>query len=145
MDKRRALLFEDSKIFADVLLHVLNEQGYETQLAKNGLEGIKLVYSFLPEIIITAVEMPLFKGCESVRFLKSRPATWNIPIIMLTNAGETKDKFWGEQAGADVYIEKTPENIEELSKQIRRLLDENRLIDYERIKKEAEKINDNSL
>ncbi|MDR2922668.1 MAG: response regulator, partial [Treponema sp.] len=145
MDKKRILIFEDSDFFANVLLEHLNAEGHETARAKNGLEGIKLVYSFLPELIITDAEMPLFKGYESARLLKSRPATWNIPIIMFTNPGETKDKFWGEQAGADTYIEKIPENFEELSKQIQRLLSENRMVDYERIKREGEKITDNSL
>ncbi|MDR2575323.1 MAG: response regulator [Treponema sp.] len=145
MDKNRVLIFEDSEIFANVLLEFLNAEGYETQRAKNGLEGIKLVYSFLPDLVITAVEMPLFKGFESARFLKSRPSTSRIPIIMLTNPGETRDKFWGEQAGADVYIEKTPENFDGLAGQIRQLLGENRQVDYERIKKEGEKINDDSL
>jgi len=145
MDKRRVLIFEHSETFANMLLEFLNAEGYETQRAKNGHEGIKLAYSFLPEIIITDNEMPLFKGFESARFLKSRPCTRNIPIIMFTNPGETRDKFWGQQAGADIYIEKTPENFEELSKQIRRMLDESRPVDFGRIKKEAEKINDNSL
>jgi class 3 adenylate cyclase/CheY-like chemotaxis protein len=126
-------------------MEFLNTEGYVTQRAKNGLEGVKLVYSFLPEIIITGAEMPLFKGYESARLLKSRPATRNIPVIMLANPGETRDKFWGEQAGADIYIEKDPENFEELSKQIRRLLSESLPVDYERIKKEGEKITDNSL
>jgi class 3 adenylate cyclase/DNA-binding response OmpR family regulator len=145
MDKRRVLVFEVSETFANMLLEFLNAQGCETQRAKNGLEGIKLVYSFLPDLVITGVEMPLFKGFESVRFLKSRPSTWNIPVIMFTNPGETRDEFWGEQAGADVYLEKSPENFEALSGQIQRLLGENRQIDYERIKREGEKINDNSL
>jgi len=145
MDKNRVLIFEDSCFFANVLMEFLNAEGYETQRAKNGLEGIKLVYSFLPEIIITDNEMPLFKGFESVRFLKSRPPTSRIPIIMLANPGETRDKFWGAQAGADIYIEKTPENFEELSRQIQQLLGEARPVDYDRIKKEGEKINDNSL
>ena len=145
MDKNRVLIFEDSEIFANMLLEFLNAEGYETQRAKNGLDGIKLVYSFLPELVITDVEMPLLKGFETARFLKSRPSTRNIPIIMFTNPGETRDRFWGEQAGADVYIEKAPENFEELLGQIRRLSGENRRIDYERIKKEGEKINDNSL
>jgi class 3 adenylate cyclase/DNA-binding response OmpR family regulator len=145
MDKRRVLIFEESDIFANLLLEFLNGEVYETQRAKNGLEGIKLVYSFLPELIITAVEMPLLKGYQSARFLKSRPAVGEIPIIMFTNLGETRDKFWGEQAGADVYIEKSPENFGELSAQIQRLLSENRAIDFEAVKKEGEKVTDNSL
>jgi len=144
-DKRRVLILEESEVFANLLLEFLNTEGYETARAKNGLEGIKLVYSFLPELIITDVETPLFKGDQAARLLKSRPATKKIPIIMFTNLGETRDKFWGEQAGADIYIEKTPENFEELSGHIQRLLSENPPVDYDLIKREGEKITDNAL
>ena len=145
MDKRKVLIFEDSEIFADMLLEFLNAEGYETDRAENGLEGIKKVYSFLPELVITDVEMPLFKGYQSTRLLKTRAATKDIPIIMFTTLGETKDKFWGEQAGADFYIEKAPENFDALSRQIKRLLSEKPAVDYEIIRREGKRINDNYL
>ena len=143
--KRKILIFEDSEIFADMLLEFLNNEGFETERAENGLEGIKKVYSFLPELIVSDVEMPLFKGYQSTRLLKSRPSTKNIPVIMFTTLGESKDKFWGEQAGADYYIEKAPENFGELSKQINNFLSEDTVIDYELIKREGKRITDNSL
>ena len=145
MDKRRVLIFEDSDIFADILLEFLNGEGYETARAENGLEGIKQVYGFLPDIIVTDVEMPLFKGYQATRLLKSRPSTRNIPVIMLTTLGESKDRFWGKQAGADFYIEKSPENFEKLSKQISRLLSERKIVDYELIKREGKRITSNTL
>ncbi|MCL2834699.1 MAG: response regulator [Treponema sp.] len=144
-NKKRVLIFEDSNIFADMLIEFLINENYETARAENGLEGIKMVYSFLPDLIITDVEMPLFKGYQAARLLKSRRATGGIPIIMFTSLGETKDRFWGEQAGADFYIEKSPENFETLSQNIKRFLGENRSIDFESIKRESKKINDNSL
>ena len=145
MDKKRVLIFEDSDIFADMLLEFLAGEGFETDRAENGLEGIKKVYTFLPELIVTDVEMPLFKGYQSTRLLKSRSATKKIPIIMFTSLGESKDKFWGEQAGADYYIEKAPENFAELAKQIRRLLSESEEINYDVIKREAKRITGDSL
>ena len=145
MDKKRVLVFEDSEIFADMLLEFLSSEGYETERAENGLEGIKKVYSFLPELIVTDVEMPLFKGYQATRLLKSRSTTRDIPVIMFTSLGESKDKFWGEQAGADFYIQKAPENFEELSKQIQRLLSESPAIDYEPIKREGKRITTDSL
>ena len=145
MDKRRLLVIESSKTFANLLLEFLANCGYETEQAENGLEGIKKVYSFLPELIITDADLPLYRGCQITRFLKSRPAARNIPVIMFSALGESKDKFWGEQAGADLYIEKTPENFDELSTHIQRLLDENEPLDFEPLKREAAKITDNSL
>ncbi|MCL2044374.1 MAG: response regulator [Treponema sp.] len=145
MDKKRILIFEDSDIFADMLAEFLTSEGYETDRAKNGMEGIKKVYSFLPCLIISDVEMPFFRGYQSTRLLKSRHTTKNIPVILFTTLGETKDKFWGEQAGADYYIEKSPENFAELLKHIKNLLSDPPSVDYELIKKEGKKINDNSL
>jgi two-component system phosphate regulon response regulator PhoB len=145
MGKKRVLIFEDSDIFADMLLEFLDAEDYETGRAENGLEGIKMVYSFLPELIVSDVEMPLFKGYQSTRLLKTRAATRGIPIIMFTTLGESKDKFWGEHAGADFYIEKSPETFEQLSKQIKRLLQETPPVDYEPIKREGKRITDNYL
>jgi class 3 adenylate cyclase/DNA-binding response OmpR family regulator len=145
MDKKRILLFEASDIFADMVLEFLNEQGYETERAANGLEGIKMVYQFLPHLIITDVEMPLFKGYQATRLLKSRAATRPIPVIMFTTLSETRDRFWGAQAGADCYIEKSPENFTELSSQIEKLLGEAQGADYELIKKDGRRIDDNAL
>ena len=145
MDKRRILIFEDSDIFADMLLEFLSGEGHETERAENGLEGIKKVYSFLPELIVTDVEMPLFKGYQATRLLKSRSTTRNIPVIMFTSLGESKDRFWGEQAGADFYIQKSPENFAELSQQIQRLLSESPAIDYEPIRREGKRITSDSL
>ena len=145
MDKKRILVFEGSKTFAKMLLEFLESCGYEAQCAENGLEGIKKVYSFLPELIITDADLPLFKGYQSTFMLKSRPETRDIPVIMFTALGEPKDKFFGEQAGADIYLEKTPENLAELSGQIQRLLDENAPVDYGPVKQEEKKITDNYL
>ena len=145
MDKKRILIFESSQTFADLLLEFLAEKNYEAERAKNGFEGIKQVYNFLPSLIITDIEMPLLSGYQVIRLLKSRQATKNIPIIVFTSLDETKDKFWIEETGADFYIEKFPENMEVLSEKIEMLLKENRSFDIESIKQESNKITENSL
>ncbi|MDR2398535.1 MAG: response regulator [Spirochaetaceae bacterium] len=144
-DQKRILVLEDSDIFADILLEVLHEEGYHTQRAVNGLEGIKQVYQFLPHLIITDVEMPLFKGYQATRFLKSRRYTRPIPIIMFTSLSETKDRFWASQAGVDCYIEKSPEHFGQLKEEIRKLLDQAEPVDYKSIEREARRINNDSL
>ncbi|MCL2264763.1 MAG: response regulator [Treponema sp.] len=145
MDKKRILVFESSQTFAGLLLEFLGEKGYEVQRAKDGIEGIKQVYNFLPSLIITDIEMPLLGGYQAVRLLKSRQTTKNIPIIVFTSLDETKDKFWIEEAGADIYIEKLPENLSVLSEKIEILLAENREIYHESIKTESKIITESSL
>ena len=136
---------EDSDIFADVLESSLGSSGYTLERAVNGFEGIKKVYRFMPHLIITDVEMPLFKGYQVTRLLKSRKNTKAIPIIMFTSLGETKDKFWGSQAGADMYIEKSPDNLQPLNDAIAKILSAPGSIDFAAIERESKKINDDAI
>ncbi|MDR2759656.1 MAG: response regulator [Spirochaetaceae bacterium] len=143
--EKRILVFEDSDIFADMLVEFLTNAGYVTGRAVNGFEGIKQVYTFLPHLIVTDIEMPLFKGYQATRLLKSRKNTRDIPIIMFTTLSEIKDRFWGSQAGADWYIEKSPDNFEELENRIRTLLSEKPEPDFRAITQEGKRVNDNTL
>ncbi|MFP3089975.1 response regulator [Treponema sp. TIM-1] len=142
---KRILVFEDSDIFADMLVEFLNNAGYVTSRAVNGFEGIKQVYTFLPHLIVTDIEMPLFKGYQATRLLKSRKNTRDIPIIMFTTLSEIKDRFWGGQAGADWYLEKSPDNFEELGARIKEFLTERPDPDFKAISQEGKRVDDNTL
>ena len=144
-EKKRILIMEDSDIFADMILEFLNSQNYILERAINGFDGLKKVYSFLPHLIISDVEMPLFKGYQVTRFLKSRKNTKTIPVIMFTTLAETKDKFWGTNAGADMYIEKSPDNFKPLSDAITGILSSPLDIDFNSIEREGKKINDEAI
>ncbi|MDR3145071.1 MAG: response regulator [Treponema sp.] len=142
---KRILLLEDSDIFADMVLEFLTGEGYEVQRAENGFEGLKLVYTFLPHLIVTDVEMPVFKGYQVARLLKSRKNTQVIPIIMFSSLGETRDRFWGLKAGADRYVEKSPDNFTGLKEGITALLAQAPTPDFALIEREAKRINDETL
>jgi len=144
-DKKRVLILEDSDIFADMLLGFFDSFDYKIERAVNGFEGIKKIYTFLPHIVITDIEMPLFKGYQVTRFLKSRKNTKSIPVIMLTTLNEKKDKFWGDVSGADKYVEKTPENFRMLGETVKDMLSACGNIDFTAIEREGRKINDNSI
>ncbi|MCL2765741.1 MAG: adenylate/guanylate cyclase domain-containing response regulator [Treponema sp.] len=145
MVKKRVLVIENSQTFADILLEFLDKEGYESLWVKNGLEGLKSFFSFLPELIITDINMPVLGGYQAARFLKSRSMTCNIPIIIFSLHEESSYKFRSKLAGADVYIGKSLENFEELANQVKKLLDEKRRIDYKLIEREGKKITDDSL
>lgn len=144
-DQKRILLIEDSDIFADMVIGFLDSPDYLIERAVNGLEGIKKIYSFAPHLIISDIEMPIFKGYQVTRFLKTRKNTKEIPVIILTTLDESKDKFWAEQAGADIYIEKSPDNLKPLGEEVKKILSSAASIDFNSIERESRKINDNSI
>ncbi|MCL2265136.1 MAG: response regulator [Treponema sp.] len=144
-EQKRILIMEDSDIFADMLMCSFDSSKYILERAVNGFEGIKKTYSFLPHLIITDIEMPLFKGYQVTRHFKSRKNTKTIPVIMFTSLNKIKDKFWAEQTGADFYIEKSPDNISPLLEAAEKLISSSQDIDFDAIEKEGKKINDNTI
>ncbi|MCL2271236.1 MAG: adenylate/guanylate cyclase domain-containing response regulator [Treponema sp.] len=144
-EKKRILLMEDSDIFADILLNHFASSDYILERAANGFEGIKKIYSFLPHLVITDIEMPLLKGYQVTRLLKSRKNTKAIPVIMLTTLDQVKDQFWGNMSGADIFMEKSPDNFELLEESISDLLSASEGIDFTAITRESKKINDNAI
>jgi diguanylate cyclase (GGDEF)-like protein len=105
MTKERILTIDDDPDILDVLDLTLCES-YEVIQAPNGLEGLKLVQTKNPNLVICDFMMPVMTGKEFCKAMKKDILLEHIPIIMLTGKGETKDMVGGIEAGADDYIVK---------------------------------------
>lgn len=100
------LVVDDSLTQLAVLQDALEAKGYLVETAQNGMEAIAKVYHSPPSLILSDVLMPELNGYHLCRLLKNDPCTAHIPIILLTNLKERHDRFWGEKAGANLYLEK---------------------------------------
>jgi len=101
------LVVDDSTTQLSILRDALEARGFQVETAGNGIEAITRVYHSPPGLILSDVLMPELNGYHLCRLLKNDPLTAAIPIILLTNLRERHDRFWGEKAGADRYLEKT--------------------------------------
>ncbi|WP_340110981.1 hybrid sensor histidine kinase/response regulator [Maribellus mangrovi] len=99
------LIIEDNEDVAYYLQKSLIGK-YETIHAKNGIEGIEMATSKIPDIIISDVMMPGKDGFEVCATLKSDELTDHIPIILLTAKAAIKDRLAGLSHGADAYLAK---------------------------------------
>lgn len=106
-EKFSILIVDDSPTQISLLQDVLEKRGYSVDTAGNGMEAITRVYRKPPALILSDVLMPELNGYHLCRLLKNDPHTVDIPIILLTNLKEPHDRFWGEKAGADRYLEKS--------------------------------------
>ncbi len=106
MDKGRILLADDNRLVVKVTSAILEHEGYQVDVAWDGMEAVLKAYSLMPDLIILDIEMPRLKGYQVCRLLKDDPATSWIPVIMLTGRELPSDKFWGLKTGADAYITK---------------------------------------
>ncbi len=113
---KRILIIEDEKKIARILQLELEHEGYETEAAFTGLEGLELFKKQEWDLILLDVMLPELSGLEVLRRIRS--VNKNIPIIMLTARNTIPDKVSGLDLGANDYMTK-PFEIEELLARIR--------------------------
>jgi diguanylate cyclase (GGDEF)-like protein len=120
MRKERILIIDDDPDIRDVLDLSLSEH-YTVLAAANGKEGLEMVKTKNPDLIITDYNMPVMNGPEFCHQLRRDILLRHLPIIMLTGKGETKDMVDGIESGADDYLIK-PFEPETLLARIRMIL-----------------------
>ncbi|MEA4827404.1 MAG: response regulator transcription factor [Clostridium sp.] len=103
MDKETILIVDDEKEIRKLIQIYLKNEGYNTILAENGEEALKILESNDIHLIVLDIMMPKMDGIEAC--LKIREDR-NMPIIMLSAKSEDMDKILGLTTGADDYVTK---------------------------------------
>ncbi len=109
--KIKVLLCEDDPNLGTLLKDYLNNKGFETDLAVDGLEGSKLFKRNTYEFLILDVMMPVKDGFTLAKEIRQEDK--RTPILFLTAKSMKEDTLEGFQAGADDYMTK-PFTMEEL-------------------------------
>ncbi|SET08334.1 heavy metal response regulator transcription factor [Pseudomonas graminis] len=99
----RVLIIEDEEKTADYLHRGLTEQGYTTDVAREGIEGLHMALESEYAVIILDVMLPGLDGYGVLRALRARKQT---PVIMLTARENVDDRIRGLREGADDYLGK---------------------------------------
>lgn len=115
------LIVEDDPKVVVFAVDQLEYLGYQTRVARNGVEALNSVKEERPDLIVLDVMMPGMDGYEVCYRLKSSPDTRDIPILMLTAKGQLQDKVKGLELGADDYLPK-PYDKAEFEARVRALL-----------------------
>jgi DNA-binding response OmpR family regulator len=115
----KILIVEDDVRVAELLKRGLEEQGFQTDNAYDGLFGKRLALQNEYDLVITDIILPKKDGLELCKEI--REAKPDLPLIMLTALGTTDDKVEGFDSGADDYLVK-PFEMRELLVRIRALL-----------------------
>ena len=100
------LIVEDEQDLLELLRYNLDREGYQVTTAASGEDGLKLVRTQRPDLILLDLMLPQMDGLEVCRTLKTRQTTAAIPVIMLTAKGEEADIVRGLELGADDYVTK---------------------------------------
>lgn len=114
----RILVVDDETAVTDLLAYNLRKAGYETLLAADGREALRLARQSNPDLILLDLMLPEVDGLDVCRELRK---TSEMPVIMLTARGEEIDRVVGLELGADDYICK-PFSMRELLARIKAVL-----------------------
>ncbi|MCU0525247.1 MAG: response regulator [Elainella sp. Prado103] len=102
----KILVIEDDPYICESIQDVLEIEGYQTLTASNGVIGVQLATSELPDLILCDVGMPEMDGYEVLNILRHHPVANTIPFIFLTARTTSADLRQGMNLGADDYVPK---------------------------------------
>lgn len=120
---KKVLVVDDDQDVRSFVVTVLEENGYDPIVARDGVEGMELIASESPDLVILDVLMPRGSGIRLYHKLKTEEAYKDLPVIMFTGIAlrsflksqRALDKFDGGQVPEpDIYLEK-PVEPEELA------------------------------
>ena len=115
---KRILCIDDDTNICDLLKMYLTKEGFEVDVANDGVQGMDVFRARTPDLILLDIMMPNMDGwqvCKEVRKVSG------VPIIMVTAKGETIDKVLGLELGADDFIVK-PFDMNEVVARIKAVL-----------------------
>lgn len=110
---KKVLLIEDDSVLRENTADLLVLSDYDVITTSNGIAGVKVATSHLPDIIVCDIMMPELDGYGVLKALAKNDNTKYIPFIFISAKTERKDIRKGMDLGADDYITK-PFNEEEL-------------------------------
>ncbi len=117
------MVVDDSLTVRRVTQRLLERNGYEVVLAKDGVDALRQLQDLRPDVMLVDIEMPRMDGFDLTRNVRSGELTRSIPIIMITSRTADKHRRMAMELGVNAYLGK-PYQEDELLTLIRSYLQE---------------------
>lgn len=103
---KKILIVEDDQLVASAYKKRFGEAGYAVEWAPDGLEGIKMVGSIKPDVVLLDLLMPRLDGIEVLKYIRTHPDLKNLPVVVFSNSYMTNlvESAW--RNGADQCLMK---------------------------------------
>ncbi len=106
------MVVDDSVSIRQVVTRLMEEQGWKTHTAKDGIDALEKLRDFRPDIIVLDIEMPRMNGYEFLSAIRAEPAYKKIPVVMLTSRTTAKHRDRAISLGVRGFIVKPYNNDE---------------------------------
>jgi DNA-binding response OmpR family regulator len=104
--KRKVLLVDDEDSLRRVMKDLLEREGYIVSEARDGVQALDQVDRTGPDVIVLDLNLPGLDGYGVLSHLRSRPATADIPVVVLTAKGDEDNEVRVFELGADDFLTK---------------------------------------
>ncbi|MDE1970289.1 MAG: response regulator [Patescibacteria group bacterium] len=118
----KVLIIEDEEVLAKVLKEEFTNEHFEVALVMNGDEALARIKSFHPDIILLDLILPKKDGLEILQELKADTWLSGIPVIIISNLGDTEHIKNGLALGAAAYLVKSQHSLSEIVAIVRQQL-----------------------
>lgn len=105
-----------------VLEDFLQEEGFETQVASNGEDGIKMAKDGNFDLMLLDIILPKKDGFEVLEEIKKDKDASELPVILLTNLSDPADVQRAIDLGAKTYLVKSEYQLGEIADKVRQYL-----------------------
>jgi DNA-binding response OmpR family regulator len=121
---KKILIVEDDLIVANIYRNKFSVEGYQVEIALDGLAGLETVHSFRPDAVILDLMLPKMTGVELMKKLRSEPDFQKLPVIVFSNTYLTMvQEAW--KAGATKCLSKANCTPKQLIEVVRGALSQN--------------------
>lgn len=103
---KKILVVDDEIDILDLLKYNLEKEGYQVEVADNGIKGVEIAQTFVPDLILLDIMMPGQDGVETCRQLREVKSLSNTFILFLTARVEEYSEIAAFDSGADDYLTK---------------------------------------
>ena len=104
--RSRVLVVDDSLSVRRAIGSLLEDQGYEIVLARDGIEAAKAMEIARPDVVLTDLEMPNMNGLELAAHVRSRAELAHLAVIMITSRSMDKHRRQAMSAGVNIFLNK---------------------------------------
>ena len=122
MSHHKILIIEDEPLVLKSYQDYFSRKKYNVAVAHDGAEGLQVVASFKPDLILLDILMPVMDGRVMLAKLRASPATAQLPVIILTNLDTPESVSSAIQDGVNFYLIKSNYSLEELEKKVVQIL-----------------------
>jgi len=100
------LVVDDSLTVRKITSKLLAREGYQVELAKDGVDALEHLIEKIPDVILSDIEMPRMDGFDLVRNIRADARLKQVPIIMITSRTADKHRNYAMEIGANDYLGK---------------------------------------